>query len=176
MFRAISCSVRHGMKFSRLFSSQIVSAQMSSRALYSAAPAMAPGTCGVTVPMPSSSLSSSTQVHRHMSSMVSERRPSMVPPKPKSTSGTGTEQEEPAPVKMSALRVNGSSRRFYRDVRIDKASNGEGFSIKLGGHPIETPMGRPVEVPTLKLAVAAAYEWDSQLQFIKPTLMPLVCI
>lgn len=48
-----------------------------------------------------------------------------------------------------------------------------GFAVQLDGRGIKTPAGRKLEVPSEKLALAIAAEWDAQGDEIKPHTMPL---
>jgi len=48
-----------------------------------------------------------------------------------------------------------------------------GFAVQLDGRGIKTPAGRKLEVPSEKLALAIAAEWDAQVDEIKPHTMPL---
>lgn len=45
----------------------------------------------------------------------------------------------------------------------------------VGNHFVQTPKQKRVVVPTWELAAALAMEWDSQVDRIRPTSMPLVC-
>ncbi|MCA1909815.1 MAG: ATPase [Magnetospirillum sp.] len=48
-----------------------------------------------------------------------------------------------------------------------------GFAVQLDGRGIKSPAGRRLEVPSHKLALAIAAEWDAQVDEIKPHTMPL---
>jgi ATP synthase F1 complex assembly factor 2 len=48
------------------------------------------------------------------------------------------------------------------------------YGISLDGRLMKTPLGLPLAVPSLSLAVAIASEWDDQQETIKPAQMPLM--
>lgn len=61
-------------------------------------------------------------------------------------------------------------KRFWTSsdvVRVDKA-----HAVHLDGRPIRTPAGRPLHLPTQKLATAIAAEWDAQTDVVDPSKMP----
>jgi chaperone required for assembly of F1-ATPase len=67
--------------------------------------------------------------------------------------------------------MNPSARRFYKEARSIEAAGG--FSVALDGRPLRTPAGNAFVVPTRKLALACAAEWDGQSDRIDPQKMPL---
>jgi len=72
---------------------------------------------------------------------------------------------------LSGIKTNGTTRRFYVSVGVEKVE--EGYAVKLGQQYIVTQAGNKLVVPTLGLAELLAVEWDSQVEFIRPTSMPL---
>ncbi|MBC8129859.1 MAG: ATPase [Rhizobiaceae bacterium] len=63
-------------------------------------------------------------------------------------------------------------KRFYLDVTVVKAEAG-GFTTKLDGRGVKTPLRRPLVVPTLPLAERLASEWAAQAERIDPATMAL---
>ena len=67
---------------------------------------------------------------------------------------------------------------------LKKSSSGENeldgtfdwYGITLDGRLMKTPMGMPLSVPSLPLAVAIASEWDDQKEYIQPAQMPLMTL
>lgn len=59
-------------------------------------------------------------------------------------------------------------RKFYKDVQVSDVN-----AILLDGKPVKTPMKNALALPTRKLAVAVAAEWQAQEKVIDPELMPL---
>ncbi len=49
------------------------------------------------------------------------------------------------------------------------------WAVKLSGKYIATPQRKLFCVPTHTLALAIAHEWDSQVEKIRTSSMPLVC-
>ena len=50
------------------------------------------------------------------------------------------------------------------------------YAITLDGRIMKTPMGLPLSVPSISLALAIASEWDDQTESIKPAQMPLMTL
>jgi chaperone required for assembly of F1-ATPase len=63
-------------------------------------------------------------------------------------------------------------KRFYRDVSV--APGEGGFQLLLDGRGVKTPAGKPLALPTQKLAEAIAEEWRAQGETIVPASMPLL--
>lgn len=63
------------------------------------------------------------------------------------------------------------SKRFYETA--DIAALGAGFVIELDGRPVKTPAGKPLAVPSSRLARAIAHEWQAQGDKVDPKAMPL---
>ncbi len=62
------------------------------------------------------------------------------------------------------------AKRFYQSVAV---SNLEGsFGVALDGKPVNTPAGKPLAVPSEKLAAEIVAEWDAQAGKIDPATMP----
>lgn len=74
------------------------------------------------------------------------------------------------------MRADGRTRRWYKKVFVEPFSiAGEsGWVIKLDKHTIRTPQDNRMIIPTERLALAIAAEWDAQEKLIKPIEMPLV--
>jgi chaperone required for assembly of F1-ATPase len=62
-------------------------------------------------------------------------------------------------------------KRFYTTAGVAAAAGG--FAITLDDKPVRTPSGRPLAVPTQKIAAAIAEEWAAQKDVIDPMTMPL---
>ena len=63
-----------------------------------------------------------------------------------------------------------AQKRFWKDVAVSEMN--DGYSIKLDGRVVKTPLKRTMSVPTEKLAAAIAGEWDAQDGVVDPTTMP----
>lgn len=63
-------------------------------------------------------------------------------------------------------------KRFYKQAGF--AKNDDGFAITLDGKPVKTPGKKQVSVPTERLAIALAAEWQAQGELINADTMPLV--
>ena len=79
----------------------------------------------------------------------------------------------------SSVKHDNTTRRFYDkvDVAYRPAAAADptpsGWVLTLAGRHVHTPAGHPLVVPTQRLALAIAVEWESQLAVIKYTTMPL---
>lgn len=62
-------------------------------------------------------------------------------------------------------------KRFHKQANV--AAIDGGFAVQLDGRGVKTPVGRKLEVPSERLALAIAGEWDAQDEVIKPYTMPL---
>lgn len=49
-------------------------------------------------------------------------------------------------------------------------------TITLDGRAIRTPLGLPLTLPSINLALAVASEWDAQEKFLRPAQMPLMTL
>ena len=82
----------------------------------------------------------------------------------------------------SAVKHDGSTRRFYNSVdvfhRIGSvdAPGETGWAISLSGREVHTAKGFPLVLPTRRLALAVALEWQSQRERIVYSTMPLLNI
>jgi len=76
------------------------------------------------------------------------------------------------PVRLAGIRYDGTIKRFYQKVDVEETP--EGFAPTVGGRFLQTANGFLVEVPSRLLATSLALEWDYQVKFIKPHLMPLM--
>src|SRR5690606_26104721 len=63
------------------------------------------------------------------------------------------------------------SKRFYRQAEIGTVPNG--FTVRLDGKDIKTPLQKRFIIGTEKLARKVAHEWNQQRDFIVPDTMPL---
>ena len=62
-------------------------------------------------------------------------------------------------------------KKLYK-VNLKRFENG--FSLLLNGKQHETPSGIPIVLSSHSLAIAIACEWNAQIDFIRPHMMPLV--
>jgi len=62
-------------------------------------------------------------------------------------------------------------KRFWQTVTVQPADGG--YIILLDSRPAKTPGKRPLVVPSLAMAKAAAAEWDAQHGPLKPATMPV---
>jgi len=62
-------------------------------------------------------------------------------------------------------------KRFYKAAAAGTAPGG--YTVRLDGKNIKTPLQRPLVVPTAALAAALAAEWEAQTDDIRPHAMPL---
>src|ERR1700761_6520113 len=62
-------------------------------------------------------------------------------------------------------------RRFYTQAGI--ADTPDGFAITLDDKPVRTPSGRPLVVPTRKIAEGIVAELDAQKETLNPLTIPL---
>ncbi len=65
-------------------------------------------------------------------------------------------------------------KRFYKNAAIEK--HGNGFAVTLDGGKVKTRARKPLVLPQERLAVMLAAEWQGQLEFINPAVMPLTRI
>ncbi|KAH8045453.1 chaperone [Aureococcus anophagefferens] len=65
-------------------------------------------------------------------------------------------------------------KRFYDRVAVAQAP--AGWCVTLDGRRVPTPAGRPLAVPSLRLALALAAEWDAQATHVEPATMPLASL
>ncbi|KAL3793143.1 hypothetical protein HJC23_005645 [Cyclotella cryptica] len=49
-------------------------------------------------------------------------------------------------------------------------------TVTLDGRPLRTPLGLPLTLPSIPLALAVASEWDAQQKFLRPAQMPLMTL
>jgi len=77
-------------------------------------------------------------------------------------------------VKVSGIKPNGTTKRFYKEVSISPM--GDGWTVMLDGRPLITEDKHRFIVPTASAASAIAYEWDVQGERIKPFVMPLMSL
>ncbi|MES1203585.1 MAG: ATP12 family chaperone protein, partial [Pseudomonadota bacterium] len=61
--------------------------------------------------------------------------------------------------------------RFFKQASVSAGEGG--FVVTLDARPLKTPAKAPFRVPALKLAEAAAAEWNAQIDAIRPETMPI---
>jgi ATP synthase F1 complex assembly factor 2 len=49
-------------------------------------------------------------------------------------------------------------------------------TVTLDGRPLRTPLGVPLTLPSIPLALAVASEWDAQKEYLRPAQMPLMTL
>lgn len=64
------------------------------------------------------------------------------------------------------------AKRFWTEATVQAEENG--WTVRLDGKPIRTPLKTPVHMPTRALADGAAAEWQAQDGVIDPLSMPLM--
>jgi chaperone required for assembly of F1-ATPase len=63
-----------------------------------------------------------------------------------------------------------SAKRFWKEATVEGCDGG--FTVRLDGRAVKTPLRTPLVVPTLALAQAIADEWQAQEGKVKPETMP----
>ena len=63
------------------------------------------------------------------------------------------------------------AKRFWTEASVDAAENG--FSVLLDGRPVKTPAKSALVVPTKRMALEIAREWDAQEDVLDPLKMPI---
>ena len=63
-------------------------------------------------------------------------------------------------------------KRFYKQVSTAPVTGG--FGVLLDGRPVQTPARNVLALPTEKLALAIAAEWQGQGEEVIATAMPLL--
>ena len=82
--------------------------------------------------------------------------------------------EKPSKASMMHTLIPGHINKLGRSVHGIKDE--DWYGITLDGRMMKTPMGMPLSVPSLSLALAIASEWDDQKESIKPAQMPLMTL
>lgn len=80
-------------------------------------------------------------------------------------------------VTMPTSSMTGSivGKRFYKEVTVRLADDGNGWTVMLDYRTLKTPSKRPLKLPNLALAKAIAAEWEyQQTDGIRPFTMPLM--
>jgi ATP synthase F1 complex assembly factor 2 len=68
-------------------------------------------------------------------------------------------------------------RRPAASSNVDEDGCGGGwYTITLDGRSMRTPLGLPLSLPSLPLAIAIASEWDAQRTHLRPAQMPLMTL
>ena len=75
---------------------------------------------------------------------------------------------------MSQRRGAASRPRFYKHTSIDR--DGDAWRVTLDARPLPTPAGQALRLPSQRLALAIAAEWDAQIDRIEPASMPLMAL
>lgn len=69
--------------------------------------------------------------------------------------------------------------RFYEHTGVEAVDQGWSVTLELGkgrSKKLPTPAGAPLLLPTKRLALAIAAEWDGQTEKIEPAAMPLMAL
>ena len=66
-------------------------------------------------------------------------------------------------------------KRFYRDVTVYKQDGGQ-FGILLDHRRLRTPLRKLFLVPSERVALSVAQEWNAQHSFVQPSLMHLTAL
>ena len=74
----------------------------------------------------------------------------------------------------SQRRGAASRPRFYKHTSIDR--DGDAWRVTLDARPLPSPAGQALRLPTERLALAIAAEWDAQTDRIEPASMPLMAL
>jgi ATP synthase F1 complex assembly factor 2 len=56
------------------------------------------------------------------------------------------------------------------------SSSSNWYGVTLDGRTLRTPLGHPLSLPSLSLAIAVGTEWDAQLTHLRPAQMPLMTL
>ena len=64
--------------------------------------------------------------------------------------------------------------RFYKQTSIER--DGDAWRVTLDARPLPTPAGQALRLPSQRLALAIAAEWDAQTDKIEPAAMPLMAL
>jgi len=81
-------------------------------------------------------------------------------------------------VYLKGVKVDGRSKRFYASVGLEEVNTvrGREIALLLDGRFIVTPYDQLLTLPTTAAALAVAFEWDAQADFIRPASMPMTNI
>jgi chaperone required for assembly of F1-ATPase len=79
---------------------------------------------------------------------------------------------DPDPVRRAQIQMKAQVvSRFYQSATVEPAA--EGFSVRLDGKQVKTPLGKPVVLPTQEAAALVANEFAAQAEKIDPVTMPV---
>ena len=78
------------------------------------------------------------------------------------------------PATVRQRRGAASRPRFYKHTSIDR--DGDAWRVTLDARPLPTPAGQALRLPSQRLALAIAAEWDAQIDRIEPASMPLMAL
>ncbi|KAL7516620.1 hypothetical protein ACHAWX_001616, partial [Stephanocyclus meneghinianus] len=58
----------------------------------------------------------------------------------------------------------------------NKSPSAGWYTVTLDGRSLRTPLGLPLTLPSIPLALAVASEWDAQQKYLRPAQMPLMTL
>jgi chaperone required for assembly of F1-ATPase len=64
-----------------------------------------------------------------------------------------------------------AAKRFWTDATVEAA--GSGWTVRLDGRAVKTPLKAPLVMPTRAMADAVAVEWQAQTGLVRPDTMPV---
>jgi chaperone required for assembly of F1-ATPase len=64
-----------------------------------------------------------------------------------------------------------AAKRFWTDATVEAAGNG--WTVRLDGRAVKTPLKAPLVMPTRAMAGAVAVEWQAQTGLVRPDTMPV---
>ena len=64
--------------------------------------------------------------------------------------------------------------RFYKHTSVER--DGDAWRVTLDARPLPSPAGQALRLPSQRLALAIAAEWDAQIDRIEPAAMPLMAL
>lgn len=64
-----------------------------------------------------------------------------------------------------------AAKRFWTDATVDAVDGG--YTVRLDGRAVKTPLKAPLVVPTRVMAEAIAAEWQAQVGLVRPGTMPV---
>jgi len=84
-----------------------------------------------------------------------------------------TKKDSRPAAKVGAVSRDGTTPRFYADVKVVKTGENK-YEVLLDGRSVRTPKENLLTIPSEGLAHAVAAEWLSQTSKLRPHLMPLM--
>lgn len=77
----------------------------------------------------------------------------------------------------SLLKTNGATTSTSTTTQQQQQRQQQNWhTVTLDSRPLRTPLGLPLTLPSLPLALAIASEWDAQLKYLQPAQMPLMTL